>query len=419
MCDTCGKILKTGSSWKNHKKIHVAQKEGIQHECTLCGKTFTMKAFLRDHMKRHTDKRPFICDLCGKDFKSNPHLNRHKLTHNNSKPLTCEHCGKGFGSQYNLKSHLRTHTGEKPFKCDMCPAAFTHNVSLKSHKKSAHGIDLWSIQQSQVLKTFDDSVLKGSLQKIIQAKMDEDEAEGVPNIKVEPGTGKETLQREAERCADQLQKKAEEDQVSSEKTSEEATSRGLGISNQEQQGKDAGMGCPVAMAMAATNLVGNEQQQQSSPVPVGLISVQQQQQQQQQLQQHQQQQQQHQVTASHHYHHTESNLQQQQQHHHQHQQQEQQQHHHQHQQQEHHQVHQQPSQAAERIQPHPLQVPEQPHLSHPTHHMPHPLPVQGMIPPHGVLPARLPVSSQGQVVYDMVNIPFQRPHNMYNYNQNL
>ena len=67
---------------------------------------------------------------------------------------------------------------------------------------------------------------------------------GVPNIKVEPGTGKETLQREAERCADQLQKKAEEDQVSSEKTSEEATSRGLGISNQEQQGKDAGIGLP-------------------------------------------------------------------------------------------------------------------------------------------------------------------------------
>ena len=112
-----------------------------------------------------------MCESCGSTFKSHSAFNRHRYTHSDVKPLTCEYCGKGFTSGYNLKGHLRTHTGDKPFKCDVCNAAFTHNVSLKTHKKSAHGIDMWKDQKSQVLKQFSDSRIeqeKGNVAKAEQ-----------------------------------------------------------------------------------------------------------------------------------------------------------------------------------------------------------------------------------------------------------
>ncbi|XP_072034813.1 uncharacterized protein [Amphiura filiformis] len=465
MCDTCGKILRTESSWKNHKNIHIAQKAGTQHMCELCGKTFTMKSFLRDHMKRHTNKRPFICDMCGKDFKCNPHLIRHKLIHENVKPLTCDQCGKGFSSQYNLKGHLRVHTGEKPYKCDLCTAAFTHNVSLKTHKKTTHGIDVWSSQQSQVLQTFDDSILRGSLKKIVPSLQDDpdDDDEYTDIIIKEEGDGKYTLQKEVERCTDELQRTCEEERLLQQET--EATSSD---GNQQQQGNEVGISCPVAMAMAATNLVGDEQESdQQSQTPVDVGSEQQQQQQppespqyqhadnrtQQQQSQtavdvtskqqqqppaspqyqhadnsaqhhHQQsqtavdvaskQQQQQQPPASPQYQHADNSQQPQQLLHHQ------PQHHLQQQLQQLQQQQHQTSQPTDGI-GHQRLSEHQPHPSQPLHPMGQPPAshLQGMVPMlHGMPPTpRVPGSSHTQNIYDLVtNIPYhQRPHHMYNY----
>ena len=155
VCDICGMVFTLRGSWFAHRMKHKAEETGDWFECKMCGQTFALQFQLKNHMAKHTNKRPYVCEVCGKAFKAKHILDRHRHVHSDIKPFSCEFCGKGFTSNCNLKSHLRTHTGEKPFKCDVCDASFTHNVSLKTHKKSTHGIDLWKIQKSSKLQEFD------------------------------------------------------------------------------------------------------------------------------------------------------------------------------------------------------------------------------------------------------------------------
>ena len=156
VCDTCGIMFTSRPMWDLHRRKHEAEKTNQWYVCKKCNASFHYKNGLEKHLARHTAKRPHVCEFCGKAFKQISSLARHRFIHSNDKPMSCEFCGKGFTSRYNLKGHLRTHTGEKPFKCDICEAAFTHNVSLKTHKKSAHGIDVWKDQKSQIVEEFDD-----------------------------------------------------------------------------------------------------------------------------------------------------------------------------------------------------------------------------------------------------------------------
>ena len=156
ICDTCGKMFTVRSTWDRHKQLHDAEKKGNRCVCKICGRSFTLQAALKFHLKKHSKDRPHGCEVCGKTFKESSSLDKHRPIHTGIKHLSCEYCGKGFSRRDNLKSHLRTHTREKPFECDVCDAAFTHNVSLKTHKRSAHGIDMWKDQKSQVVEEFDD-----------------------------------------------------------------------------------------------------------------------------------------------------------------------------------------------------------------------------------------------------------------------
>ena len=155
LCDTCGKVFSYRDNWKLHMQSHETEATGNWFICKICGKTFKFSHLLRQHVQWHSKERPFICEVCGKSFKHINHLSKHRKIHSDVKPLSCEYCRKGFARSDNLKAHLRTHTGQKPFKCDVCDAAFTHNVSLKTHKRSAHGIDMWKEQKSQVVEEFD------------------------------------------------------------------------------------------------------------------------------------------------------------------------------------------------------------------------------------------------------------------------
>jgi hypothetical protein len=50
-------------------------------ECSICRKTFARQGHLVEHMRTHTDERPFNCAVCGRAFKRQRHVNAHMRTH--------------------------------------------------------------------------------------------------------------------------------------------------------------------------------------------------------------------------------------------------------------------------------------------------------------------------------------------------
>lgn len=51
------------------------------HQCTVCGKKYTRKEHLANHMRSHTNDTPFRCEICGKSFTRKEHFTNHILWH--------------------------------------------------------------------------------------------------------------------------------------------------------------------------------------------------------------------------------------------------------------------------------------------------------------------------------------------------
>lgn len=76
--------------------------------CPVCKKRIRN---LRQHMKIHSEKKPFICSICQKTFKFKCNLRTHCLLHTGDVPFSCKLCGCGFRQKSNLKVHyLRKHS---------------------------------------------------------------------------------------------------------------------------------------------------------------------------------------------------------------------------------------------------------------------------------------------------------------------
>ncbi|XP_015175419.1 PREDICTED: zinc finger protein 2 homolog [Polistes dominula] len=163
-CDTCGKRYSSRNLLEEHINTHT----GIRpHICEICGKDFASKYTYKAHIKTHEVRpRPYGCSQCNKTFLSQQNLNQHERTHNGVKDHVCHQCGKAFGSPHNLevhnvvhtgykpyicricgkafarkaeiRDHERTHTGEKPYQCEFCGATFSQRSNLQSHKRATH-----------------------------------------------------------------------------------------------------------------------------------------------------------------------------------------------------------------------------------------------------------------------------------------
>ena len=57
----------------------------------------------------------------------------------------CEYCGKVFSTRRGLRNHLKYHSDERPYKCDICGASFKvklvnmNKVSLKINQLISTG----------------------------------------------------------------------------------------------------------------------------------------------------------------------------------------------------------------------------------------------------------------------------------------
>lgn len=69
------------------------------------------KEHLDQHMRGHSDERPFKCIICHKAFKRNEHLTRHCVIHSGNKNFICTMCQKAFSRKDHLNKHIQTHLG--------------------------------------------------------------------------------------------------------------------------------------------------------------------------------------------------------------------------------------------------------------------------------------------------------------------
>ena len=109
-----------------------------------CGKTYGKASKLTEHVRSHTNTRPFQCTVCEKTFLRNGHLRRHQATAHTAdpKPFSCSHvgCTKSFSLKHHLRRHGRTHEETRPFQCPEsgCEAGFTRKEQLKKHMMTLH-----------------------------------------------------------------------------------------------------------------------------------------------------------------------------------------------------------------------------------------------------------------------------------------
>ncbi|PSN43378.1 hypothetical protein C0J52_17978, partial [Blattella germanica] len=106
----------------------------IRHTCNICGRKYLTKKSLREHTKKHFQKRA-KCDICGKTYRNENVLKTHISLHKGPQPYICQPCGKGFIFLSSLKQHLKIDHKEKfERKCEICGKVLTSEQRFKNHQ---------------------------------------------------------------------------------------------------------------------------------------------------------------------------------------------------------------------------------------------------------------------------------------------
>lgn len=108
--------------------------ELVRHTCSICGRKYLTKKSLREHAKKHFQKRA-KCDICGKTYRNENVLKTHISLHTGPQPYICQPCGKGFIFLSSLKQHLKIDHKERfERKCDECGKVLTSEQRFKNHQ---------------------------------------------------------------------------------------------------------------------------------------------------------------------------------------------------------------------------------------------------------------------------------------------
>ncbi|KAI4472119.1 hypothetical protein MML48_1g13861 [Holotrichia oblita] len=136
ICQLCGKDFASKYTFKAHEKTHEVRPRPFQ--CSQCNKSFLSQQNLTQHERTHSGVKEYACHLCEKQFGSLHNLEVHSIVHTGYKPYVCGQCGKAFARKAEIRDHERTHTGERPYQCEFCGATFSQRSNLQSHKRATH-----------------------------------------------------------------------------------------------------------------------------------------------------------------------------------------------------------------------------------------------------------------------------------------
>ena len=103
--------------------------------CPYCQKIFVQNSNFKNHVRTHSDERPFVCNICSIGFKERYHLKKHFLfKHTNDHKETCRVCGKRFKDSTAVRAHERIHSEVRPYGCALCGKTFKTSECLWHHE---------------------------------------------------------------------------------------------------------------------------------------------------------------------------------------------------------------------------------------------------------------------------------------------
>ncbi|XP_022222046.2 zinc finger and SCAN domain-containing protein 12 [Drosophila obscura] len=140
MC--CGRKFSQRKVLAEHVQVHWNPEH---FKCSICEKSFQNSRHLESHQQVHLDpaiKLTFQCDLCSKVFLSKTAIDYHKLNKHVPKSefkFTCSDCNKKFLTERKLKNHMNSmHDPESTIICDKCGKQMRTKIILKKHQELMH-----------------------------------------------------------------------------------------------------------------------------------------------------------------------------------------------------------------------------------------------------------------------------------------
>ncbi|PNF23070.1 hypothetical protein B7P43_G09813 [Cryptotermes secundus] len=152
LCDICGKSMRYLTSLRSHRLSHADPASQAKHSCAICGKEYSSRCLLADHMRLHTDEHPHQCIHCGKAFQTRSQLSNHKLIHINARKHKCPLCGKGFARRQHMRVHVRAHQRSLKYACKICNCPFSSVGELIMHRKTHTQEEIAEASKKQVLQ---------------------------------------------------------------------------------------------------------------------------------------------------------------------------------------------------------------------------------------------------------------------------
>lgn len=120
-CPKCLKSLPTIETVLSHMQdVH---NEPGYLQC--CGRRFTKRFMLLEHVYFHIKPEEFVCPTCFKRFTTKRQLKIHINLHlpEEDRDFPCTKCEKRYTTTYRLKLHMNTHNEELKFVCPTCGKA--------------------------------------------------------------------------------------------------------------------------------------------------------------------------------------------------------------------------------------------------------------------------------------------------------
>ncbi|XP_073832629.1 uncharacterized protein isoform X1 [Musca autumnalis] len=121
-CFDCDAVLTTKKSLETHRST--THNDG-PYPCPKCGKIFKGKHLLKQHLRTHEEPK-LQCPECPSRFKEKATLQKHMVIHTKVVAYVCDICGASFSWKASLRSHRKKHDKNfiMPHKCSLCDKRF-------------------------------------------------------------------------------------------------------------------------------------------------------------------------------------------------------------------------------------------------------------------------------------------------------